>query len=111
MEFGFGVPTRGPMATPESMATLAREGENLGFAILSVSDHVIIPKAIASTYPYNESDSFVSSPSGERLEQLSGRTLPSGPDVSAGRSSAPGVLAQRPTTAGSPPMSSISVNP
>jgi hypothetical protein len=51
MEFGFGVPTRGPMATPESMATLAKQGENLGFGIISVSDHVIIPKAIASTYP------------------------------------------------------------
>ena len=70
MEFGFGIPTRGPMATPESVATLAKKGEELGFGIISVSDHVIIPKAIASTYPYNESGSFASSPSGECLEQL-----------------------------------------
>jgi hypothetical protein len=34
MEFGFGVPTRGPMATPESMAALARQGEQLGFGIM-----------------------------------------------------------------------------
>ena len=68
MEFGFGVPTRGAMATPESLATLAKQGENLGFGIISVSDHVVIPKNIASTYPYNESGSFVSSPSGECLE-------------------------------------------
>ena len=70
MEFGFGVPTRGAMATPESMATLAKQGEHLGFGIISVSDHVVIPKAIASTYPYNETGTFVSSPSGECLEQL-----------------------------------------
>src|SRR5262245_33037751 len=27
MEFGFGIPTRGPMATPESIAALAHKGE------------------------------------------------------------------------------------
>jgi probable F420-dependent oxidoreductase len=71
MEFGFGLPTRGPMAAPQSLATLARTGEELGFAIISVSDHVIIPKAINSTYPYNESGTFAGSASGECLEQLS----------------------------------------
>jgi len=71
MEFGFGLPTRGPMATPQSLATLAHQGEELGFAIISVSDHIIIPKAIASTYPYNESGTFAGSPTGECLEQLS----------------------------------------
>jgi probable F420-dependent oxidoreductase len=70
MEFGFGLPTRGPMAAPQSLATLARTGEELGFAIISVSDHVIIPKTINSTYPYNESGTFAGSPSGECLEQL-----------------------------------------
>ena len=71
MKFGFGLPTRGPMAAPQSLATLARTGEELGCAIISVSDHVIIPKAINSTYPYNESGMFAGSPSGECLEQLS----------------------------------------
>jgi probable F420-dependent oxidoreductase len=71
MKFGFGLPTRGPMAAPQSLATLARTGEELGFAIISVSDHVIIPKTINSMYPYNESGAFAGSPSGECLEQLS----------------------------------------
>lgn len=71
MQFGFGLPTRGPMATPQSLATLARMGEELGFAILSVSDHVIIPKTIASTYPYNASGTFAGRASGACLEQLS----------------------------------------
>jgi probable F420-dependent oxidoreductase len=59
------------MATPQSLATLARTGEELGFGIISVSDHIIIPKAINSTYPYNESGTFAGSPAGECLEQLS----------------------------------------
>ncbi len=71
MQFGFGLPTRGPMATPQSLATLARTGEELGFAMISVSDHIIIPKTIDSTYPYNESGTFAGSPTGECLEQLS----------------------------------------
>jgi probable F420-dependent oxidoreductase len=71
MEFGFGIPMRGPMATPEGIATLARTGEELGFAMMTVSDHIVIPKTIASTYPYNESGSFTGGQSGEYLEQLS----------------------------------------
>src|SRR5918996_5168129 len=70
MEFGFGIATRGPLATPESIAALARQGEELGFAIISVSDHIIIPKTIASTYPYNESGAFAGGASGECMEQL-----------------------------------------
>jgi probable F420-dependent oxidoreductase len=70
MKFGFGIPTRGPMATPEGIATLVQKGEALGFAIISVSDHIIIPKRIASTYPYNESGAFAGSASGECMEQL-----------------------------------------
>jgi probable F420-dependent oxidoreductase len=66
------------MATPENIATLATKGEELGFAIISVSDHVIIPKAIASTYPYNESGTFMGSPSGECMEQLTLLTFLSG---------------------------------
>ena len=71
MKFGFGLPTRGPLATPQSLATLAHQGEELGFAIISVSDHIIIPKAVASTYPYNESGTFAGGAGGECLEQLS----------------------------------------
>jgi probable F420-dependent oxidoreductase len=70
MQFGFGLPTRGPMANPHSLATLARKGEELGFAILSVSDHIIIPHTIASTYPYNESGTYMGGPGGECMEQL-----------------------------------------
>ena len=62
MEFGFGVPTRGSLATPDSMAKLAKAGEEMGFGIVSISDHIVIPKTIASRYPYNESGEFARGP-------------------------------------------------
>ena len=68
MEFGFSMPTRGPLSSPDSLATLAHRGEELGFGFLSVSDHVVIPKTIQSRYPYTESGKFMAS--GECLEQL-----------------------------------------
>jgi probable F420-dependent oxidoreductase len=71
------------MATPESMAKLAHKGEELGFAIISVSDHIIIPKAIASTYPYNESGTFMGSATGDYLEQLTVLTFLAGATSSA----------------------------
>ena len=41
-----------------------------GFDILSVSDHIVVPTTIDSIYPYNETGEFVSSASGEYMEQL-----------------------------------------
>ena len=70
MEFGYGVPTRGPQASPEALATLAQRGEALGYDIVSVSDHVVIPHRIASQYPYSESGTFGGGGDGACLEQL-----------------------------------------
>ncbi len=70
MEFGFGVPSRGPLASLENIVTLAQQGEQMGFDILSVSDHIVVPTSIDSIYPYNETGEFVSSASGEYMEQL-----------------------------------------
>ena len=70
MKYGFGVPTRGPLANPESIVALARKGEELGFGFISVSDHIVIPRDINSRYPYSESGEFVGGADGECLEQL-----------------------------------------
>ncbi len=70
MEFGFGVPTRGPLSSRDGMSTLATKGEEMGFDIISVSDHIVIPKNIDSVYPYNESGEYAGGGSGECLEQL-----------------------------------------
>lgn len=70
MEFGFGVPSRGPLASLDNLTTIAKKGEEMGFEILSVSDHIVVPNNIDSIYPYNESGEFASSPTGDYLDQL-----------------------------------------
>jgi len=54
MNFGCHLPIFGPMATRGNLLAFARRAEALGYDSLWVSDHVVIPTAIASRYPYNE---------------------------------------------------------
>ncbi len=68
MEYGFAMPSRGHMASPESLAALARLGEEKGFGFLCASDHVVIPRTIESTYPYSEGGAWTGTD--ECLEQL-----------------------------------------
>jgi probable F420-dependent oxidoreductase len=70
MEVGLTIPTRGPLATPDRIATLVRRAVELGFAHLSVSDHLVVPRSIESRYPYSESGAWPGAASGECLEQL-----------------------------------------
>ena len=70
MKYGFTLPGRGPMATPENMGVIARHGEELGYFCLLASDHIVVPREISSTYPYTEGGEFPGSVSGEALEQL-----------------------------------------
>lgn len=68
MQIGFYAPTRGGLATADGYRAIARSGEALGFDHIAVSDHIVIPRAIGSTYPYTESGDY---PGGEEcLEQL-----------------------------------------
>ena len=68
MEYGFGVSTGNGMSTPDLLVAQAQRGEQLGFEILSVSDHIVIPKSIHARYPYSETGEYGGS--GYALEQL-----------------------------------------
>ena len=50
--FGCSVPSRGPLASPHSLRTLAQRAEDLGFDSVWVSDHIILPRQVDSFYPY-----------------------------------------------------------
>lgn len=50
--FGCTLPSRGPMASPEALRALAQRAEDLSFASVWVSDHVILPRQVESFYPY-----------------------------------------------------------
>lgn len=73
MEFGIAIPSHGPMATPETIARLAQQGEAMGFGVITVSDHIVFPNHIESVYPYNASGQHYAArgTGGDYLEQLS----------------------------------------
>ena len=58
MKFGFVLPNRGPLSTREGLVSLAKQGESLGFDFMAVSDHIVMPRDISSTYPYTDSGEF-----------------------------------------------------
>jgi probable F420-dependent oxidoreductase len=70
MKYGFTLPGRGPFANPDHLATLAKQGEALGYDTLHTGDHIVVPKQIASTYPYSATGAFPGAGTGEYLEQL-----------------------------------------
>ncbi|HSA81172.1 MAG TPA: TIGR03619 family F420-dependent LLM class oxidoreductase [Geminicoccaceae bacterium] len=70
MDVGLIIPTRGPLAQPDGIATLVRRAEELGFAHLSVSDHLVVPRSIESRYPYSASGSWPGAASGDCFDLL-----------------------------------------
>jgi len=70
MKIGFNLPISGPMATPDTMARVARLGEELGFDYLTTTDHIALPDTSTPGYPYSESGEFYSPDPGHRFEQL-----------------------------------------
>jgi probable F420-dependent oxidoreductase len=70
MLIGTDIPTRGPFATPDTMARIAVEAEALGFGYLTLSDHVLIPRKIDAPYPYSETGAFPLLDTNELQEQL-----------------------------------------
>ena len=70
MDVGLTIPTRGPLAAPDKIETLVHRAEELGFDHLSMSDHLVVPRNIGSSYPYSESGAWPGAASGECLEQF-----------------------------------------
>ena len=70
MKYGYTLPARGPLATPGTLGMIARKGEELGYDALFTGDHILVPKSIASPYPYTEGGEYPGGPSGEAMEQL-----------------------------------------
>src|SRR3989338_8128280 len=70
MEFGCHLPVYGPAATRHTLLGFARRMEALGYDSLWASDHVVLPYAIASRYPYSATGEFPLSPTANFLEPL-----------------------------------------
>jgi probable F420-dependent oxidoreductase len=50
--FGCTLPSRGGLASPAALRSLAQRAEDLGFDSVWVSDHVVLPRRVESFYPY-----------------------------------------------------------
>ena len=48
LKYGFTVPNRGHLATPEALVGLARRGEELGFDSIQTGDHIVVPNRIVN---------------------------------------------------------------
>jgi probable F420-dependent oxidoreductase len=70
MHFGFALPGRGPLATPESLTKLAQKADGLRYSSLFVTDHVVIPATYDSPYPYAPSGRFAGDWTNGYLEPL-----------------------------------------
>jgi len=71
MDFGVATSSRGALGNRGGYLAVGEAAERLGFGFISVNDHVIVPRAIASRYPYSESGDWAAAAAGECLEQLS----------------------------------------
>ncbi len=70
MKYGFTLPARGPLATPETLGRMARTGEEFGYDALYTGDHIVLPNDVASRYPYSVGGEFPGGVTGDWLEQL-----------------------------------------
>jgi probable F420-dependent oxidoreductase len=52
MRFGFPIPTRGSLGTLQTVGRLARAAEVYGYDSIWITDHIVLPMATTSTYPY-----------------------------------------------------------
>src|ERR1700752_3469437 len=58
MQFGFALPGRGPLATPEALTKLAEKVDALRYTSVFVTDHGVIPTSYSSPYPSAASGRF-----------------------------------------------------
>jgi probable F420-dependent oxidoreductase len=70
MDFGVVTLTRGAASSREGYLAVAHAAERAGFGFLGVNDHIVVPRAIASRYPYSSSGAWAASQQGACLDQL-----------------------------------------
>jgi probable F420-dependent oxidoreductase len=71
VEFGVSLPSRGPLATPETVLRIAARAEALRYDAVFVSDHVVLPASSArSVYPYSTTGRLPGGAAQDYLEPL-----------------------------------------
>ena len=70
MEFGANIFGVGALADPGALADVARLAEDLGYHSVFVADHVVMPRTLASKYPYSRDGGFPYDPDQDWLDPL-----------------------------------------
>src|SRR6267142_4075741 len=70
MDFGFALPGRGPLATPDVLVKLAHKADALRYSSIFVTDHVVIPTTQSTPYPYATTGKFAGDWTNGYLEPL-----------------------------------------
>ncbi|MGH7276174.1 MAG: LLM class F420-dependent oxidoreductase [Candidatus Rokuibacteriota bacterium] len=71
MEFGFSLPGRGPLATPDAALRMATKADALRYDSIFVTDHVVLPASMArSVYPYSTTGRLAGGAAQDYLEPL-----------------------------------------
>ena len=73
LQFGFYLPNSGEGAQPAALSSIARLGDRLGFYCMVAPDHILMPRQVASVYPYSVTGSILAggnSGAGEWPEQI-----------------------------------------
>jgi probable F420-dependent oxidoreductase len=78
LAIGCTLPTSGRAADPAALRDGAQAAEALGFDSVWVSDHVVIPARIESTYPYSPDGTFRLGPTAPYFEPLAALTYLAG---------------------------------
>ncbi len=70
MKFGLHFGSRGVVGNPDTLMTVARKAEALGFDHFGISDHVVVATEVDSRYPYAKTGKFFAQDTGVCLEQV-----------------------------------------
>ena len=70
MQFGANIFGVGALAHPGDLADAARLAEDLGYHSVFVADHVVMPRTLASKYPYSRDGGFPYDPDQDWLDPL-----------------------------------------
>lgn len=52
LRLGFTLPNSGPLASADHIELVAERAEHLGFDAVWLGDHIVMPRSVASRYPY-----------------------------------------------------------
>lgn len=70
LELGWSLPSRGPLARVDILTRLAQTADSLGYSVVTISDHVVLPTRSSAPYPYDKAGVFPGGAQQDYLEPI-----------------------------------------